>query len=271
MQKNDDAAGNPKTFVGAVSNAVCILRYLAHAPAPAGVAQIARATHVNTSTCFNILRTLAAEGLVDFDETGKTYGLAMGVLEFALPLLAADPVDLIRPVISDVSRGQDTLVALWKITAFERLVLIDRVVENRIVHIDMQLGTRLPSFIGAVGRCVAASRALGELELRRKFQELRWSQPPGFDQYAAEVRQANIDGYAFDLGNLYRAIDIVGAVVCDHSGAARFGLSAIGIAGMKSPDQLHEVGRSLRQAAERISLNLFGRKAAVVREAAAVV
>lgn len=261
MQKNSESPINQGTFVGAIGNAVCILRHLAHAPAPEGVAQIARATHVNTSTCFNILRTLAAEGLVHFSERDKTYSLAIGVLEFALPLLASDPVDLIRPVIFGVSREQNTLVALWKITAFERLVLVDRVVENRIVHIDMRLGTRLPSFIGAVGRCVAASRGLEKRELERKFQELRWSQAPDFSDYLADLKTAETMGYAFDLGNLYHSIDIVAAIVRDHTGAARFGLSSIGIAGMKSREQLHDVGRGLKHAADRISFNLFGRRA----------
>lgn len=260
MRKIPEQNAGTGTFVGAVGNAVTILRHLAHAGRAEGVAQIARATGTNTSTCFNILRTLHTEGLVDFSEQEKLYSLSIGILEFALPVMATNAPDLIRPVLSRVSREEDSLIALWKITAHERLILIDRIVENRIVHIDMRLGTRLPSFVGALGRCVAAERNLDDAELERRFMELRWSNSPEFETYRAQVAQARIDGYAMDHSNLYNLIDIVAAVIQDASGHPRFGISAIGISGQKTPEQMHQIGCSLKAAAERISLNLFGRR-----------
>lgn len=261
MQNNKDAAPQTGTHVGAVGNAVTILRHLAHAARPEGVAQIARATHINTSTCFNILRTLQSEGLLDFHELEKVYSISQGMLELALPVLATNPLDLIRPVLARLSHEQNSLIALWKITALERLVLVDRAVPNRIVHIDMQIGTRLPSYIGALGRCVAAQRDLNEAELERRFFELRWASPPSFEEYCRQVKDAGQKGYAIDAGNLYNLIDIVAAVVTDAAGNPRFGLSAIGISGQKSPEQIDVIGRSLRDAARKLSLSLYGHKA----------
>lgn len=261
MRKTNDPNTGTGTFVGAVGNAVTILRHLAHAGRPEGVAQIARATETNTSTCFNILRTLHSEGLVDFSEQEKLYSLSIGMLELALPVMASNAPDLIRPVLARVSREEDTLIALWQITALERLVLIDRIVENQILRIDMRPGTRLPSFVGALGRCVAAERNLVDSELERRFLELRWANAPQFEDYLADVAQARIDGYAIDHGQLYNLIDIVAASVRDAQGIPRLGISAIGIRGQKTPEQLHQIGRSLKTAADRISLTLFGRRA----------
>lgn len=260
MQKYSERISGPGTYVGAVGNTLHIMRHLAHAAQPQGAAQIARETRINTSTCFNILRTLVAEGVMEFTEATKTYRLSMGILEFALPVLGTNPLDLIRPDLARISREHDILIALWQITAHERMVLVDRVVESRIVHIDIHIGSRLPSFIGAVGRCVAASRDLSAHELERKYQELRWANPPGFDAYLTDVQQTGKLGYAFDHSNLYNVIDIVGSVVCDASGDARFGVSAIGIAGQKSDEELCRIGEALKAASDRIAMNLLGAK-----------
>jgi DNA-binding IclR family transcriptional regulator len=95
MNEAHDQDPSPKN-VGAVANAVSILRSLAQLSEPAGVALIARNTGVSVSTCFNILRTLSSERLVDFDPEAKTYRIGMGVLELSVPLLGANQADLIR-------------------------------------------------------------------------------------------------------------------------------------------------------------------------------
>ena len=58
-------------FVGAVENAISILRFLTHDYAASGVARIARETGINVSTTFNILRTLANEGLISMNPSTK--------------------------------------------------------------------------------------------------------------------------------------------------------------------------------------------------------
>lgn len=58
--------GNAKD-VGAVVNAIQILRHLANAEGPEGATAIARATGISPSTTFNILRTLSNEQLTSFD------------------------------------------------------------------------------------------------------------------------------------------------------------------------------------------------------------
>src|SRR5690606_26368654 len=57
--QNGDVA--PGKVVGAVAGAIKILRYLADSRVPLGVSRIAKDTKLNTSTSFNILRTLAME------------------------------------------------------------------------------------------------------------------------------------------------------------------------------------------------------------------
>ncbi len=251
-------SGGPK-FVGAVENAVAILRFLTHSPHPAGVAKVARETGLNVSTAFNILRTLTKEGLVHFDEVSKDYRPGMGLLEFSLPLLGTNQIDLIHPRLEFLSQAHHTLISLWRVTPLDRIVLVDRAVEGTVVRVDMALGSRLPAFVGAIGRCIAATRAINESELRRRFEALRWQRPPNFAQYAADVAAARQDGYAFDRSNLFQGIDIVAAAVVDHEGHARLGISGIAISGQLSETKLDALARALRDTARDISALLYGR------------
>ncbi|MDG7115625.1 helix-turn-helix domain-containing protein, partial [Streptococcus pneumoniae] len=83
--------------VGAVAHAIRILRHLAGATAPLGVAAVARGTGISPSTCFNILRTLARARFVAFNDSDKTYSLGLAVAELAAGLIGVSHAELIRP------------------------------------------------------------------------------------------------------------------------------------------------------------------------------
>jgi len=251
---------DPQKYVGAVENAVKILRRLAQVDGPEGVAIIARETGLNVSTTFNILKTLAKEGLVTFDEQTKSYAIGIGVLELAAPMLGKNMGDMIRPVMERICRDHSVLVALWTITPNGRIVLTDRVVPMNVVHADLRQGSRLPDLAGAIGRCVAAVRGYDKAALREAYAGLRWQRDPGFDAYWDEVQQARVDGYAFDFGNLFRGLSLAAVVMRDLEGVPRLGLSAISIADQIEESALRAAARDLRAAGEAIERNVFGRR-----------
>ncbi len=253
--RNQDPA---QKFVGAVGNAVAILRSLAQLGEPAGVAAIARDTGVSVSTCFNILRTLVSERLVAFDPDNKTYQIGPGVLEFSVPLLGANQADLIRPELERLASDRSCLICLWHITENERLVLVDRISTARTVRVDMSFGSRLPAYVGAVGRCYAAHRNIGRTKLAKRFAELHWQNPPTFDEYASEVEQAARDGFAYDFGQLFIGLEIAGSLVTDANGKARFGISGIAIAGQMQKRAFEGLASDLRDTSDWISETLFG-------------
>jgi DNA-binding IclR family transcriptional regulator len=253
--RNQDPA--PK-FVGAVGNAVAILKSLAQLGEPAGVAAIARDTGVSVSTCFNILRTLASERLVAFDPVEKTYQIGLGVLELSVPLLGANQADLIRPELERLANDRNCLICLWHITENERLVLVDRVSTTRTVRVDMSFGSRLPAYVGAVGRCYAAHKNIGRSKLAKRFSELVWQNPPSFEQYLSEVEKAARDGFAYDFGQLFIGLEIAAALVTDASGKARFGISGIAISGQMPKRAFEGLASDLRDTSDWISETLFG-------------
>jgi DNA-binding IclR family transcriptional regulator len=243
--------------VGAVVHALRILRHLAGRGTPAGVSAIARATNVNTSTCFNILRTLVAEELLVFNPEDKTYRLGMGVLELAVGLLGTNPSDLIRPELERLATGSPVLICLWQVVGDERVVLLDRAWNPGAVRIDLPAGKRLPSLIGAIGRAIAHARGLSVSEMRRRFASLRWQQPIDFDGYLDGVNAVARYGYGRDKGELYSGVDSVAAVVPDATGRPRYGLSAVTIRGQMTDAEMHALGCELHAAGQRIARALF--------------
>lgn len=243
--------------VGAVVHALRILRCLAAATAPVGVAAVARDTGISPSTCFNILRTLARAGFATFRTVEKTYTLGMAVAELATGLVGISHAELLRPELERLALNYDMLVVLWRVTEDGHLVLLDRAFSQTAVRVEMRVGLRLPALVGAVGRCVAAALDLPAGELRRRFATLRWQEAPPFDAYAADVAQAAQTGWAIDDGHLYRGLQTVAAIVRDQNGQPRFGISGITITGQHGMDLLQRLGGDLRQVARFAGTSLY--------------
>lgn len=248
---------SPQRTVGALVQALRILRHLSAQGTPQGVTAIARATDVNGSTCFNILRTLAAEGLVVFDPVAKTYRLGLGVLELAIGLLGANPGDLIRPELERLALAHGALICLWHVTDNDRLVLIERAYDPVAIRVELPPGKRLPALAGGVGRVIAAHRDYTEAELRRRFAELRWQSAPRFDEYRASIADAAARGYGLDIGQLYIGVDVVGSVVDDHEGRPRYGISSITLSGQTTGESRARVGQDLTDTCRHLSRALF--------------
>ncbi|MBH9341040.1 IclR family transcriptional regulator [Pseudomonas aeruginosa] len=242
--------------VGAVVNAIQILRHLAHADGAQGVAAIARATGISPSSAFNILRTLSNERLASFDDASKTYQLGLGLSELAVGFFGRSYADLIQPELERLSIAHHILVALWQVTDDAHIRVI-ALAAPPVAHVNVAIGTRLPELVGAAGRCIAGLRRLPEDALRRRRTRVRWENPPRFEQYPAEAADAAARGWAIDEEHLYRGVSMVASAIVDHDEQPRFAISAIGISAQHQPDDLERIGTDLRDTARFVSRALF--------------
>jgi DNA-binding IclR family transcriptional regulator len=243
--------------VGAVVNALRILRCLSGSSRPLGVAAVTRATGISASTAFGILRTLARLHYVSFDETDKTYRLGLAMAEMAASLLGTSHAELIRPELERMALKYETLILLWRVTEDGRLVLIDRAHSQTAVRVEIKLGYRMPLLAGAVGRCVAATLRVSSTELRRRFAVARWQTPLSFAEFERQVLVARDQGWSLDDGYLFRGLTSVAALVVDDEQRPRFGVSGVSITGQQSPQALRALGQDLAILATNIGHVLF--------------
>lgn len=209
--------------VPSVAAAIRILRHLAQAGAPVGVTPLARALGLNTSTCFNILRTLASGELVRFDAEAKTYTLDYGVVDLARAAFAQGAeVGHILPMLRQLALRHGVTVTLWRPGGPDRMVLTLVAESDQVMRIRMGVGQRLPLLIGAMGRLAGAFGGMDEGEMRRRFEALRWQRPLPFQEFLAQLAETRARGWALDEGQYVLGVTTVSAPV-----AASGGLSAV--------------------------------------------
>lgn len=249
---------SPLARVPAVRQALHLLRYLAKSDRAVSLSMIARATAISPSSCHNLLRTLAEEGVVVFDPVAKTYQIGLGLLEIASPLVSREATVLIRPLIDRLASEHRALITLWQVMDDRRVTLIDRTWGDSPVRIEMRLGARVPILAGALGRAIAAATNQSRADLKRKFAVLRWQDPITFAEYLADVERAKIDGFGIDLGHWTRGVHAVGAPVQDGAGVPRLCLGGLAIAGQLSFVELRELGVALRDTALLVGRSMYG-------------
>lgn len=232
-------------MVPAVVQATKVLRTVSRAQQGLSVTTVSRETGISQSTCFNLLRTLAQEGILNFDTESKTYTLGLGLLEIAGGVQSLTRLEIIRPELLRVAGAHDALVTLWEIIDNERMVLLDRVAAPRAVRIEMRVGQRLPALSGAVGRCVAPHLGLSAKQLRKQFGAMTWENSPSFESFVADMHQSRTDGFAIDCGHWLKGINAVGAVVLDSHGAPRMGIGALTLFGQLDANALRRLGQAM--------------------------
>ncbi len=250
----------PEKLVGALISGLAIVRHLAITSSPIGVSRIAKDLNLNSSTCFNLLKTLVHERLVIFDDSTKTYTIGIGLVELAKGALEqASFVRMLRPHLEQIASRHSVTATLWQRTSNERVVLVDRADNLSAIRVHMSIGQRLPMYIAALGRCMAAFSDLSPVELRGRVSQLRWEDGPNFEEYLADVKQVLKRGYAVDLGNYVKGVSTVSAAVIDNTNKPVMAISAIGFSAQLNAAAIKSLGEDIRDRASEISLAMSGR------------
>jgi DNA-binding IclR family transcriptional regulator len=243
--------------VESVRTAIAILRFLASQPKSYGVNAIARELGVSPSSCFNIVKTLVLEGLLEFDERDKSYspGLALAALA---PRMNSD-ADLFRRVEADfeeIATRFSCTASLWRHTG-GRMILIDSVRGAATMNVHMNSGLRLPALLGAMGRCVAAHSTWNRTRIEAAFREINWQKAPSFRSFMKEAVEAKKLGWAIDIDNYMLGLTTVAAPVLDTTGDIRFCIANIVLSGSRPHSELEKLGTATAALGRALSTKLF--------------
>ncbi|PHR62116.1 MAG: IclR family transcriptional regulator [Robiginitomaculum sp.] len=244
-------------IVKPVVNAVQILRYLRRSGHPTKAAAMARDLSINPSTCFNILRTLVDEDIIEFNESTKAYTIGFGLNVLAGPMLNdRQRIHAAKKVMAKIAAEHNVTLSLWH-RNLNRIVLVGTENSPRDISIVMSEGQRLPSLMGASGRVFAAHLNLKKSELRKKFDKIVWQKPLSFDEYLSEVQTGLDLGWAEDDGFFAAGIKTIAVPIFDYSENVSFTLAAVMIRESLTPQQVEHLGHSLKGASKSITPILF--------------
>lgn len=252
-------SAKPIRLVGALTSGLSVLRHLAASTEPLGVTRIARDLGLNASTCFNLLRTLVHEGLASFDERSKTYMIGLGVLELARSALGrASMVSWVQPQLDELAIRHGVTVVTWQSMPDERLVLVHVAEHPGAVRVQMTVGTRVPQFVGASGRCMAAFGGMTKAAIRSRFMNLRWDRAPSFESYWQSVLETRKRGYAIDSGHYQRGATVLAVPVFDAGGKPIMTIGCASFSEHMDSTRTKALVRELGEVAGRVTRALAG-------------
>ena len=241
--------------VGSVVSAIAILRHLS-TTTPQGVNAIARSLSLNPSTCFNILKTLSSEGFLEFDPQSKTYRLTPPAWISQSGAGMAAWTAWIREELKERASQHEGTCGLWQLCA-DRLVLLEVADSPLDTRIHLAAGQRLPRYVGAMGRCIAARDELSLDDVTAVLPRLRWQDPPAPRAYWNDIRKVGEQGWAIDAGNLIRGVTTVASGIVNREGRILFCLSCSLFDGQLRDSDLPRLGNSIaalaRQASRRLA------------------
>lgn len=256
--------GGAQKRVPAVANALAILDFFrSQGNEPTSLSEVARATSMNVSTCFNILKTLEDGQAIAFDPSTKTYRLGLYFAE--LGALVDGQRQSARLVMEEVRRVADAVglgCFLMTMNDREQFVVLDKVDSSHPIRVTIDVGATFPP-TGAVAVKAwfawASDETIADLIERHGlpgFTAQSITDPQVFHDELAVVRER---GYATSVSEYYPDHNAVAAAVYGWDHAPHFLLVVVGTAGQLSDTTLPAVGDEVVAAAERATKRIGGR------------
>lgn len=257
MTKHDLEGTVKSSKAPAITRAAAILRLLGKAQSPLGLQPIARELGLVPSTCLYVLRALVDEGLVNFDPATKRYRLDAGILTLARQYLRSDPfADLAQASLDRIAAEHGMTALGVQISGLDHIVALAVSEGEGKFSLSTRVGSRFPALISATGRCIAAFARHDPERLRKRFEQLRWDNPPTFEGWLAQVEETRRLGYAIDAGHYIAGVCVLAAPVYSIASAPSHALVAIGLEGAVRSTGVDRLGDTLRKEAALVSARL---------------
>ncbi|MER7499038.1 IclR family transcriptional regulator [Nonomuraea pusilla] len=254
---------NSRYWVRSVARAAEVLEALAGGPPGQGlsVTEIAAACGLSKSSAFATLYTLQHYGLVADDGEGMNRRYRLGMTLARLGDRARDQLslrDVARPILVELTRatGMNSRLA---VSESDQAVVIDQVSNGERIQVDLRMGVReLP-------HCTGLGKALlGQLDDAQVAEVIARVGLPrrtshtitDLDRLLDHLRDVRAVGYAVDDEEDADGVFCIGSALRDHSGACAGAISITGLKLGLSMSRYQELGRQVRDAADRISREL---------------
>lgn len=241
--------------IRSVSQAFAILRLLADEDALT-LSDIGKLIGTIPSSCFNLLKTLEAERVIERDLHTKRYRLAppWNNVDALHDSAAARLVVRSIPLLGRFAQANEAAVGLWKIVSRDRMQLAAHGESKAGMRLTLADGQRQPLGAGAAGRAIAAAQDVDEVELARRFGSVRWQSELAFETYLRQVGEARANGFAIDDGYAHRGVVTVATALADVMPG--FCLTASLFAGSQTERELKGLAAALSRLGQEIIYGL---------------
>jgi DNA-binding IclR family transcriptional regulator len=200
----------------------------------ASLSRVVKATDLNRSTAFRILRSLTEERMLRFNEATRTYHLGLLAFELGLATQAESHVQTDwNDVIEGVALKTRLTTYLMARSDMEAVCLICKQGSTTIRAMPLDVGQRLPLGIGAGSLALLATLDDAEIEQILAANASRLQLFPGTDQAQLiheRIVKARQNGYTQSAGSVGPGLVGVGVPVLPRKGLLQLAISVSAVA-----------------------------------------
>jgi DNA-binding IclR family transcriptional regulator len=230
----------------AIRRAMDIVRAVAQMQrSGASLSRVVKATGLNRSTTFRILRSLTEERMLRFNESARTYHLGLLAFELGIATQAESQVQLDwKPVIEAVAQRTRLTTYLMARSDVEAVCLLCVQGSTTIRAMPIDVGQRLPLGIGAGSLALLATLDEAEIEQILSANASRLQLFPDTDQLRLiheRIARARQDGYSLSAGSVGPGLVGVGVPVLPRRGLLQLAVSVSAVADTMDPREARQI------------------------------
>ncbi len=253
---SDALADRPgDTFVQSFARGLSVIRsFNADRPAQT-LSDVATATGLTRAGARRILLTLHTLGYVEAE--GRLFRLTPKILELGFTYLTSLPFwNLAEPVLENLSASVHESASAAVLDGTE-IVYVLRVPMQKIMTINLSIGSRLPAYCSSMGRMLLSSLDDAELDARLTASALHRRTPQtrvDIDELKAELTRIRHQGWAIVDQELEAGLISLSAPIRNRQGRVIAAMNISGNAQRTNPEQMIEAFLApLLKAAEQVS------------------
>jgi IclR family KDG regulon transcriptional repressor len=244
--------------VRSVRRAIRILEAFHEGSSPT-VTELSRTLKLPKSSVYELVSTLAAEGMVRKEASSNRYRLGLRLVELARA--ASRDLDVRQVAHPLIQKLRDELNETVQLTVLdgEQILYVDGCESTRQLRTFFESGDRAPLYCTALGKAILAHLPARDREraLRRKglraFTSKTLTDPIALRRDLTRIASR---GYSIDDMEHEEDVRCVAAPIRDHEGRVFASVSVSGPAHRLSPGRDAEIARRVMAVAEEISLRL---------------
>jgi IclR family transcriptional regulator, pca regulon regulatory protein len=147
---NDD-----RDYVNSLARGLTVIRAFSRNRPSMTLSDVAKRTGINRAATRRFLLTLVREGYAETD--GKYFRLRPKILELGFSALSSLTFSgIAQPIMDDLADSIDEM-CLAAVLDGEWVVYVNRTVTQRVISVDLDVGSRLPAYCMSTGRVLLAA------------------------------------------------------------------------------------------------------------------
>lgn len=206
-------------YVNSLARGLTVISAFTRQHSAMTLSEVAKRTGINRAAARRFLLTLVREGYAETD--GKYFRLRPKILQLGMSALASMTfAEVAQPVMDMLADAVDEM-CLSAVLDGDWVVYIGRTSRDRVVSVNLDVGSRLPAFCMSTGRVLLAALSDGELD-----QWLKQLKPVRYTEHTIvskrklrdEILRVRSDGYSimdeeYEIG--FRSLSVP---IVDHLG-----------------------------------------------------